>query len=99
MREAQILIQCGGDPNFSRFDATMLGRIERGVIGCSMAMVKIQSDGFKQRFLIAFDGKVIVCVSLFNQVTGQFALGQQGIGRVPTFFGCGTACSGGRRRS
>jgi hypothetical protein len=58
----------------------MLGSIHRSVIGISTEVVKIEIDVFKQILLIAFDGEVVVCAPLLNQVTSQLALGQQGIG-------------------
>jgi hypothetical protein len=80
MREIQVLIEFGGNPDVSGFDAAMLGGLHRGEIGFSMEGVKIEIDVFKQLLLIAFDGEVVVRVALLNQILSQFALGEQGIG-------------------
>ncbi len=51
--------------------------------GCGLGKVrttsilKICGDILKQAFLIALGGKVIMSLAIFNQVTGQFALGEQ----------------------
>ena len=80
MGKVQIVIEGSGDPDISGFDAAMLGAVERAVIGVALEVVKIESGLFKQLFLIAFDGEVVVRVALLNQIPGQFALGEQGIG-------------------
>jgi len=43
-------------------------------------LIKVEGDLLEQGFLIAFDGEVVVGVTLFDQIGRQIALGQQGIG-------------------
>ena len=52
MGEVQVVIELGGNPDVSDFEAAMLGSIHRGVIGLSREGVKIEIDVFKQVFLI-----------------------------------------------
>ncbi len=80
MREIQVLIEFGGDPDVSGFDAAMLVGLHNGVIGVSKKGVKIKINVFKPLLLIAFDGEVVACASTFNQIMGQLALDQQGVG-------------------
>lgn len=80
MGEVQVVIELGGDPEVSDFDAAMLGAVQGGVIGFPVELVKIGGGVFKQVFLIGFDGEVVVRAALLNQIVGQFALGEQGIG-------------------
>ncbi len=78
--KVEIVIESGGDPDISDFDAAMLGAIEGRVIGLAVERVKIERGLFKPLFLIAFDGEVVVRAPILNPIAGQFALGQQGIG-------------------
>jgi hypothetical protein len=81
MREVQVVIERGGNPDVARFDATMVGTIESAVIRFAIQVIKMETDRFEQLLLVAFDRKVIVGVALLDEVSGQFALGQQGVGR------------------
>ena len=57
MGEVQIVIERGGDPDISDFDAAMLGAVQGGVIGFAVELVKIIDSLFKQVFLIGLDGE------------------------------------------
>ncbi len=53
----------------------MIGAVQGGVVWLPVELVKIEGRLFKQVFLIAFDGEVVVRTPLFDQIAGQFALG------------------------
>ena len=44
------------------------------------SILKEQDDILKQGRLVGFDGEVVMGLLFFDQVLGQFSLGQQGIG-------------------
>ena len=44
------------------------------------SILKEQDDILKQGRLVGFDGEVVMGPLFFDQVLGQFSLGQQGIG-------------------
>lgn len=50
------------------------------MIGWAGVVIEIQGDVVEEIFLIALGGEVVVGVALLDQIAGQFALGQQGIG-------------------
>jgi hypothetical protein len=50
MGEVHIVIERGGDPDVSDFEAAMLGAIQGGVIGFAVERVKIVGSLFKQFF-------------------------------------------------
>jgi hypothetical protein len=50
MGEVHIVIERGGDPDISDFEAAMLGAIQGGVIGFAVERVKIVGSLFKQFF-------------------------------------------------
>jgi hypothetical protein len=50
MGEVQIVIERGGDPDVSDFEAAMPGAIQGGVIGFAVERVKIVGSLFKQFF-------------------------------------------------
>ena len=45
-----------------------------------LPVFKIKGDVLKKVGLVVFDGEVVMSVSLFDQVGGDFALGQKRIG-------------------
>lgn len=60
-------------------DAAMIGAIQGAEIRFPVGLLEIEGGLFKQFFLIAFDGEVVVCAPILDQISGQFMLGQQGI--------------------
>ena len=58
----------------------MPGAVEGRVIGFPVKVVEIPSGLFQPLFLIAFDGEVVMRVAFLDQIPGQLALGQQGVG-------------------
>lgn len=131
MGEVQVVVEGARDPDITGFDAAMPGAVEARVIRFAIKVVEIPSGLFQQLSLIAFDGEVVMRVALLDQIAGQLALGQQGVGgdgfpldvdrlqqwdggfdfvglffllsagywQGAHFFGCSTACSGGRQHS
>ena len=45
-----------------------------------LPVLEVKGDVFKESGLVVFDGEVVMSVSLVDQVVGDFALGQKGIG-------------------
>lgn len=78
VREVQVLVECGGGPDPSLFDAAVIGRVAKDEIG-SAAVFKEQFDIFEDSGLVFFDGEVVVSLSILDDVIGQATLGQQGI--------------------
>ncbi len=78
MREIEIAIELGSGPNLSSFDSPMF-KVHADEIGL-FALLKIKGEIFEQRGLIAFDGEVVMGLSIFDQIVGELALGQQRIG-------------------
>ncbi len=76
----QVVIEGTSDPDIARLDTTMIRTVEGAVIGFTLEMVKIEGGLFKQIFLIRLDREVVMGVPILNQITGQFTLGQQGVG-------------------
>lgn len=61
------------------FDAAVIRRVAKDEIGLA-AVFEVQTDVVEQAGLVVFNGEVVVGVSIFDDVIGQFALCQQGIG-------------------
>ena len=79
MREVQVVVKGGGRPDFTGFDAAVVGRVMRDKVrGLSVSEPK--SDVIKECGMIGFDGEVVVGVAFFDQVVGEFALGEKRIG-------------------
>jgi len=79
MREVQIGVELGGHPDLADFEPAMvaIGGRERGRL---IKVFKIEGGVFQQMFLVAFDGEVVVGAALFDEIAGQLALREQGIG-------------------
>ena len=45
-----------------------------------LPVFEIKGDVFEESGLVVFDGEVVMSVSLVDQVVGDFALGQKGVG-------------------
>ena len=78
MGEVEIVIEFGRGPDLSRFDASMSG-VDADEIGFS-TLLKIQAEIFEELGLVALDGEVVMGPAVFDQIAGESALGQQGIG-------------------
>ena len=79
VRKVQIVVEFGGGPDFADFDATVIRRVALDKIGV-LAVFKIERDVLKKTGLVVFDGEVVMSFALANQIVGDLALGQQGIG-------------------
>ena len=77
--KVQIVIEFGGGPDFSDFDPAMIGRIISNEIRL-LAILEIEFNIFKESGLIAFNGEVVMRFPFLEQIVGDLALGQQGIG-------------------
>jgi len=77
--EVEVGVECGGGPNFSSFDPAMI----RGIIGNEigfLSILEIQLDIFEEAGLVAFDGEVVMGLTLEAQIIGDLSLGQESIG-------------------
>jgi hypothetical protein len=79
VREVDIVIEFGCGPYFSGFDPPMFRRCKINEIWF-LAVLEVELDVLKECGLVLFNGEVIVCLTLLNQVVGDMALGQEGIG-------------------
>lgn len=79
MRKVQITIEFGCGPDFADFDPAVVRWVAIDKIWL-LPVFKVQRDVLKKSGLVVFDGEVIMSVSLVDQVGGDLALGQQGIG-------------------
>ena len=77
--KVEIEVECGGGPNFSSFDPAMI----RGIVSNEirfLSILEIQFDISKECGLIAFDGEVVMGLTIQAQIIGELTLGQEGIG-------------------
>lgn len=82
MREVEVIVECGGAPDTSCFDATM-GQLPRLSKVRRTARGEKKSDVVLKGRLVAFDGEMVVRSAL-DDVSRQGSLGQEGIsGDVP----------------
>ncbi len=79
MREVQVGVELGGDPDLADFEPAMVA-IGGGEIRRVLTGGKIEGRFFQQMFLITLDGEVVVGPTLFHEIAGELALGEQGIG-------------------
>lgn len=79
VRKVEIGVEFGGGPDFTDFDPAVVRRVARYIIRL-LPVLKVQGDVLKKSGLVVFDSKVVMGVALFDQVGGDGALGQQGIG-------------------
>jgi len=73
VRKIEVAAEFGGDPDFTGFDPSMLGRRVFNVIRFPTA-IKIEGDVRKEPGLICLYGEVIVRLIL-SQILGELALG------------------------
>jgi hypothetical protein len=79
VRKVQIVVEFGCDPDFADFDPAVVRGIAMEKIGL-LSVFKVQRDVLKKTGLIVFDGEVIMSVTVLDQIVGDRALGQEGIG-------------------
>ena len=72
--KVQVVVELGGGPDFSGFNASMVGRRVIDVIGF-FSMEEKESDVFKECGLVCLNGEVIVSPTFEDQVIGEAALG------------------------
>ena len=75
IRKVQIGVEFGCGPDFANFDSAVVRRIASDKIRLP-PVFKVQRDVLKKSGLVVFDGEVVMCVALVDQVGGDFALGQ-----------------------
>jgi hypothetical protein len=77
--KVQIAVELGCDPDFADFDPAVIRRVAMDKIGI-LAVFKIQRDVLKKSGLVVFDAEVVMSFTFPDQIVGDPALGQQGIG-------------------
>lgn len=77
--KVQIAVEFGCGPDFADFDSAVVRRVAIDKIRF-MPVFKVQGDVLEKSGLVVFHGEVVIRVALLNQVGGDLALGQQGIG-------------------
>jgi hypothetical protein len=75
--EIAVEFSCG--PDFADFDSTVIGRVVVDEIGI-FPVFKIKRDVFEKSRLVVLDGEVVMSVTFPDQIVGDIALGQEGIG-------------------
>jgi len=79
VRKIQIAVEFGCGPDFADFDPSVVRRVAMDKIGVP-PVFKIQCDVLKKSGLVVFDGEVVMSFTLPDQIVGDLALGQQGVG-------------------
>ena len=79
MGKVQIAVEFSCGSNFADFYPTVIRRVAMDKIGI-FPVFKIQGDVFKKSGLVVFDGEVVMSVTFPDQIVGDLALGQEGIG-------------------
>jgi hypothetical protein len=74
VRKVQVVIKFGGGPDFSGFNASMVGRRVIDVIGFFSVEEK-ECDVLQKRRLVRLSGEVIVGPTISDQVLSDIALG------------------------
>jgi len=77
--EVELGVEFGGGPDFPGFDPAMIRRVIGDEIGF-LSILEIELDILKKCGLIAFDGEVVMGLTIQAQIIGEFTLGQEGIG-------------------
>jgi hypothetical protein len=78
VREVEVGVEFGGCPDAPCFDAAVVWRGELNEVGL-LAILEVQRDVLFEGWLVGFDREVVIGAAL-DQVSGQLALGQQGVG-------------------
>ena len=77
--EVEVIVQCGGRPDPSSLDASV--RNGRAVNEIRvLSILEMEDDVVQEIGLVAFDGEVIMCLPVLNQIGSERALRQQRIG-------------------
>ena len=72
VRKVQIAVEFGSGPDLADFDAAVIRRVAKGKVRLLAVL--------KKTGLVVFDGEVVMSFTLADQIVGDLALGQQGIG-------------------
>jgi len=72
VRKVQIAVEFGSGPDLADFDAAVIRRVAKGKVRLLAVL--------KKTGLVVFDGEVVMSFTLADQIIGDLALGQQGIG-------------------
>jgi hypothetical protein len=79
VRKVQIVVEFGCDPDFADFDPAVVRGIAMYKIRI-LPVFKVQRDVLKKTGLVVFNGEVVMSVTVPDQIVGDRALGQEGIG-------------------
>jgi hypothetical protein len=79
VRKVQIVVEFGCDPDFADFDPAVVRGIAMHKIRI-LPVFKVQRDVLKKTGLVVFNGEVVMSVTVPDQIVGDRALGQEGIG-------------------
>ena len=79
MGEVELGVEFCGGPDFPGFDPAMIRRVIGDEIGF-LSILEIELDILKKCGLIAFDGEVVMGLTIQAQIIGELTLGQEGIG-------------------
>jgi len=77
--KVEIGVEFGGGPDFARFEASVVGRRILDEMRLA-ALLEIELQRFENSRLVGFDGEMVMRLALLDQIGGQLALRQQGIG-------------------
>ena len=77
--KVEVVIQFGCGPNLSGVDSSM---VERRMINeiRFLPLFEVQGDIFEKSGLVSLDREMVMSLTLRDQIAGELALGQQGIG-------------------
>jgi hypothetical protein len=76
--EVEVGVEFGCGPDLTDLDATVIRRGTVGEIGF-FAVLEVQLDVLKDSALVTLYGEEVMGVALFDDVLGEFALGEEGI--------------------
>jgi hypothetical protein len=79
MGKVQIAVEFGCGPDFADFDPAVVRGVAMDKIRVS-PVFKVQLDVLKKSGLVVFDSEVVMSFTIPDQIVGDLALGQQGIG-------------------
>lgn len=78
MREVQVAVELGRDPDLAGFNASMIRRSLFDEVRLS-SVAKVELDIGKKCRLVSFDREMIVGFTFQDQVVSQRSLGEKGI--------------------
>ncbi len=97
MGKVEMLIQCCRDPDLSRLNPSMIAVADLGEVRRFGRVLEIEREIFEEVGLIPFYRKVVVCFSIFHQVSRELTLREQCIRRDGSAFNL-KGIEQGRRR-